>query len=356
MTALSLYTSKAGDEYRSAVAGRQQVLLPDDVVPLFLFFGDSTAVGMGDTAAGSRTVWETTPGNAYPIQPGDKTNYGQYWDQWLYVQGDNLYIDDRTEGSSGVTMTGTPGWEQVFPHMGGTGGAGSYANDDGPDNRQQAPLWSFSQSIYGLFKTADQNIVAPYFVYFGAGGISTGTNDYNATLNYSPGGLACDIAFDGYLVRAVNNLIAAGKRVAVCGVVSTVGAADILPNIVQANTTSYNLDIIRRYLENKFPDQCSFPWLQLDAYLPDADNYTPPLGGDVTQADVDGLRTEYRTWQKQEPCTRLVDRSGIESNVDGVHFTALGNIQFGRRLGRTYRTLLAEDPLCQAPIITANIS
>lgn len=346
MSAISLFTAENNAAFAVNTSGRQVIYLEDNVVPVIAYMGDSTAVGLNGTAAGSRDVWENTRGNAYPVEPGERTTYGYYWDQWLTLSGTTL---DRTNRVS--TTPPAHGWQKLFPHLGGNSG-GDYKTDDGPEGRQMTPLWQFAKNIYGLFRRADQTIVAPYFITFGAGTATSGANGINSS-HFGTGGVFRDVAIDTYLVDAVNNLITAGKQVAFSGFVSHIGPADAVPAATMVDTTDVNLKALRRYIENLFPDQTAFPWLQIDAYLPDP-SYVAG-GGAVSKERIRQLFNELRAFTKTEESVSFFDYDDVELGSDGVHPTALGNIQLGRKVASAYRELLATVSDAAAPLITTSI-
>ena len=346
---------------------KEFVTLPDDTVPVFVVIGDSTANGFWSSEATLEEVEEQVAafGTTWPQTANEASAFGWVWNKYMTTPDNGVTFDKGVDALIGTTTSGD-GWIPFHPRVGGPNLIGSFTyepsagqtfaeamfNDGatlGNPGQCVPPAWAFAVANKGLFRYANGDIVAPYFIYapfnsqrLGTPGASYGafgTLDYYA--NYTDAGFTSvggtfEQVRSRYIRPAVRNIIdVLGKNPVLAGELIMMGASEGNVNNPLGWTTSAfdsYFDHINA-MKATFDTDQDFPVLMYESYY-GADQFYPPSRIDVLRKAVtllflDGHRAKVP----------LNDLPRASKN-DLSHFKPLSYKTYGERFAATYRNLL----------------
>lgn len=392
----------------------QHVELATNQVPVFLYIGDSTAVGWvnspGSTGE-SITTYKNVPQNNVPESYLEVCAIGQYWSK--YAQNDNtgtgenfdlqFQQQDDVVGSLPDNAANYYGFEfqKLHPRLGGgaLGQAGSDPNDfdfDDFTTRDRigapSPVWTLAQNLYGLFVDSDYNPVEPHYIYFpfASSRINSGddedvfnfgttcwASDTSATTNGNGniivddpnnprGGTLYEHYFKYYVSPAITKLQAEGKDPILCGCFAFLGGNDAGNTINNTltlgggnNTWDIAADLIVD-LKNDMATRLGIPDIPWVGYIPWRVN---KYAGQTSLADNSSIDT-----LKDNLVTAFTDTMDMGCYMDpgelpkspgnyNNHFDIGGTMAYGKLAAAAYRKLLArKDTTVTGYDVTATVT
>ena len=343
------------------------VTLPDDTVPVFIVIGDST--GNGFVSADGHTLDQIQEGVAarganWPDNAYDGSAFGYFWDKYMSTSDSGVTWQKGVDALIGTTTSGSQ-FEPLHPRIGGPNLIGNFTYNESDAGKSFAqsmfdlgvgqaganvpPVWDFAVANRGLFRKANGDFIAPYFIFavFNSQRLGTPGTPYGSfgTLDYY-----CKTTDEGeenvggtfeqlrtrYIRPAINYIVnTLGKNPVLAGELFMLGASEANVNYPEAYTLSASssyLDHINsiKALINTTKD---YPVVMYEAYPGDDSVYpvsrTRLLAQAVRRLFFDGHRTKVI----------LADLPRTSAG-DPNHFSWTSYKQYGERFAAAYRNLL----------------
>jgi len=364
-------------------ANKEFVTLPDDTVPVFIVIGDSTGNGFWTSDATLDQLEEQVAafGSDWPQTANEASACGWVWNKYMTTPDNGVTFDKGVDALIGTTTSGD-GWIPFHPRVGGPNLVGSFTYEPSAGqtfaeamynggstlaNPGQCvpPAWAFAVANKGLFRYADGDFVAPYFIFapfnsqrLGTPGISYGafgTLDYyckHSDAGFTSVGGTFEQVRSRYVHPAVNHIMnTLGKNPVLAGELIMMGASEGNVN----NPLGWTLSAFDSYFDHinsikaTLNTSANYPVVMYEAYY-GSDEFYPPERIDILRKAVrdlfsDGSRTKVELNDLQ--------RAGPN---DASHFTPLANKLYGDRYAEAYRNLLTARVFPAVAPTMANIA
>lgn len=364
-------------------ASKEYVTLPDDTVPVFIVIGDSTGNGFWSADTTLEEVEEQVAafGNNWPQTANAASAIGWVWNKYMTTSDNGVTFDKGVDALIGTTTSGD-GWIPFHPRVGGPNLIGSFTYEPsagqtfaeamynegatlGDPGQCVPPAWAFAVANKGLFRYANGQFVAPYFIYapfnsqrLGTPGASYGafgTLDYYAKhtdLGYQNVGGTFEQVRSRYIKPAVEHIInTLGKNPVLAGELIMLGASEGNIN----NPIGWSLSAFDSYFDHinalkaTFNTAQDFPVLMYESYYAD-DAFYPPSRIDVLRKAVTRLFLDGHRIKVQ-----IGDLPRV-SKADLNHFKPLSYKIYGDRFADAYRNMLTARSYPAVAPTMANIN